>query len=83
MPGAPFRPDFEPALTNNHLLKGQLACKKELFGGFSRYAVYAVHTRFDRVEWQVADCDVIDPVTGGPGIIRQGDTKREVLEGLV
>jgi len=79
-----FQADVEPKLVNDHSKKGQLACRKELFGGNSRYAVFAVHTRFDAVEWVVADAETIDPLTGKYcAWIRQGATKAEVLEGLI
>jgi hypothetical protein len=81
---APFRPDVEPVLVNDPSRKGEIACSKEVFGDHSRYAVYAVHTRFDAVHWVVADAETIDPVTGEYcAWIRQGDSKKEVLEGLV
>ena len=70
------------ASPNNPERAGQRASRKVLFGEFNRYAVWAVHTRFDRVCWMVADAQVIDPVTGGPDIIRQADTQAEAVEGL-
>lgn len=48
---------------NNHEKAGQKASQKLTFGPFSRYAVYAVHTRFNNVMWFVEDaeqtCEVI------------------------
>ena len=69
-------------INNNPKLAGQLAAKKELFGGHSRYAIAPIHTRFDAVEWFVWDAEKIDPVTGGPNVIRQAQTKSEALAGL-
>jgi len=69
-------------INNNSKFAGQLAAKKELFGGYSRYAVAPIHTRFDAVEWFVWDAEKIDPVTGGPDVIRQAQTKSEALAGL-
>lgn len=69
-------------MTNNPNLAGQLAAKKELFGGHSRYAIAPIHTRFDAVEWFVWDAERIDPATNNPGVIRQAQTKQEALVGL-
>jgi len=69
-------------INNNPKLAGQLAAKKELFGGHSRFAIAPIHTRFDAVEWFVWDAEKIDPVTGGPDVIRQEQTKAEALAGL-
>jgi len=80
--GCPFRPYFEPQVTNNPKFAGQVACTQELFGECRRYAVYAIHTRFDRVEWVVRDAELVDPVTGGSAIIRQEDTKSAAISGL-
>lgn len=54
----------QPTTQNNNPEKaGQKASQKIIFGPFNRYAVYAVHTRFDKVQWFVEDaeqnCDVI------------------------
>lgn len=69
-------------MTNNPKLAGQLAAKKELFGGHSRYAIAPIHTRFDAVEWFVWDAEQIDPVTKLAQVIRQAQTKQEALVGL-
>lgn len=69
-------------MTNNPKLAGQLAAKKELFGGHSRYAIAPIHTRFDAVEWFVWDAEQIDPATNKPDVIRQAPTKTEALAGL-
>jgi hypothetical protein len=46
-------------------LKGSLASRKVLFGEYNRYALYAIHIRFDAVEWFVAAAH-IDDGTGRP-----------------
>ncbi len=68
------------AQANDPSRKGQIASPKIAFGDYKRYAIYAVHTRFDAVSWFVADCDVDD--CGMPGIIRQEPTIAEALRGL-
>lgn len=69
-------------MTNNPKLAGQLAAKKELFGGHSRYAIAPIHTRFDAVEWFVWDAEQIDKQTKLASVIRQAQTKAEALVGL-
>jgi len=69
-------------LSNVPSLAGKAATKKRLFGEYRRYAVWAIHTRFDAVCWVVADAHVTDPVTGGPEIIRQAATEAEAVAGL-
>lgn len=69
-------------MTNNPKLAGQLAAKKELFGGHSRYAIAPIHTRFDAVEWFVWDAEQIDKQTGFASVICQAQTKQEALVGL-
>ena len=70
------------APVNNPKLAGQVAGNRELFGECSRYAVYPVHTRFDAVQWFVADAEVIDQKTGLPSIIRQAESRESAVEGL-
>lgn len=70
------------ALRNDPSQAGRLAGPKRLFGDFHRYAVFPVHTRFDAVEWFVADAESTDPVTGKPKIIRQAPTEAEAVAGL-
>ena len=67
-------------MKNNPNFAGQLASKKVLFGGYSRFAIAPVHTRFDAVEWFVWDAEQIDPVTGGPDVIAQDATKEQAME---
>lgn len=68
---------------NNPALAGKLVSTKALFGADSRYAVGAVHTRFDAVEWFVWDAETPDTITGHAGVIRQAATKEEALAGLL
>lgn len=69
-------------LRNDPTLAGQLAGRKRLFGDYHRYAVFPVHTRFDAVEWFVADAFVTDEVTGLPAVIRQAATEEAAVAGL-
>lgn len=61
---------------------GTLASKKHLHGEGSRYATYAVHTRFDAVQWFTADAYQMDEKTQLPAIIRQSATFDEAIAGL-
>ena len=69
-------------IQNNPQLAGQIAGKKEMIGGFQRYAVYPVHTRFANVQWFVADAETLDG-QGVPVIIRQSDSKEAAVAGLI
>lgn len=60
---------------------GQLATAKLTFGPFRRYAVAAVYTRFDAVEWFVWDADKPDE-NGSPDVIRQEPTLAKAVAGL-
>lgn len=71
-----------PNPENNPRKAGQRATRQQLFGDYSRYAVYAVHTRFEAVEWFVADAETTDEATGLPAIIRQEPTMVQAVEGL-
>lgn len=68
---------------NDPARKGQQASKRVTFGQFARYCIYAVHTRFDAVQWFVQDAHGVDEITHGPAIIRQEDSKEAALRGLV
>jgi hypothetical protein len=74
--------NFPSAPANNPLDAGSQASDKTFFGEFDRYALFAVHTRFDAVQWFVADAELPDPVTGKPSIIRQAATPEEAVAGL-
>jgi hypothetical protein len=71
-----------PVDTNDPRFAGRQASGKVLFGFCSRYALYAVHTRGDAVQWLVADAESMDAETGLPGIIRQAATPEEAVAGL-
>lgn len=70
------------ALTNDPARKGELAAPKRIFGPHGRYAVAPVHTRFDALIWMVWDAEAEDPYTGGPEVIRMGNTEEEAIAGL-
>jgi len=76
----PSKPNAKP---NDPTKAGKKASRVVTFGDFSRFGVYAVHTRFDAVQWFVADANVEDPTTGLPEIIRQTATFEKAVEGLV
>jgi hypothetical protein len=61
--------------------RGELASKKVRFGESGRFAVYAIHTRFDAVEWFVADAEALDE-NELPSIVRQASTKDDALMGF-
>ncbi len=69
-------------IVNDNSKAGKVAAKPEIFGPFSRYSVYPVHTRFgDSVQWFVSDAEDDDPFLG-KAIIRQAPTKAEAMKGL-
>jgi hypothetical protein len=74
-------------IKNDPKKAGEPAQAKQYFGGegdsLFRFAVFPVHTRFDAVQWFVADADLTDPVTGMAEIIRQEPTKAKAMAGLV
>jgi hypothetical protein len=63
-------------------LAGKLATSKLLFGPHSRYAVAAVYTRFDAIEWCVWDAETIGRYGESPGVIRRKLTLHEAIAGL-
>lgn len=67
---------------NNPLKAGAPAARKQPFGEYGRYRVWPIHTRFDAVEWLVADAEVIDEVTGFAAVIRQEPTLEQAVAGL-
>lgn len=74
----------EPHIVNCPELRGGRACKPTSFGDFGRYAVFAIHTRGDAVEWFVEDAEQADPkFPSRPAIIRQAPTRDEAVSGLV
>lgn len=60
---------------------GQLATNKLTFGPNRRYAVAAVYTRFEAVEWFVWDAEKPMP-DGSPDVIRQEPTLAKAVAGL-
>jgi len=67
---------------NNPAFAGRLASDRRIFGEFGRYALAAVHTRFDAVTWMVFDAEQEDEITGKPKIIRQESTPELAVNGL-
>lgn len=68
---------------NNPARAGEKASTYRIFGNFSRYAVYAVHTRFETVQWFVVDAEApVDPLTGDLAVIRQNDDFNQAVAGL-
>lgn len=67
---------------NDPARAGQLASRRFTFGPFSRFAVAAVHTRFDAVSFFVFDAELVDELTGGPAVIRQADSLELAKVGL-
>lgn len=59
---------------------GQQASVKVLFGEHNRYAVYAIHTRFDRVQWFVDDAETY--IDCKPEIVRQDFDFQKAIAGL-
>lgn len=68
-------------VANNPNVAGSLATPKELFGECGRFAVAAVHTRFDAVEWFVWDAETVDDL-GLATVIRQEATREAAVAGL-
>jgi hypothetical protein len=71
---------------NDPTRAGQDASKRQYFGEFNRYSVFAVHTRFDAVQWFVTDAETITDaqVRAGqlPAVIRQETTREAAMAGL-
>ena len=70
-----------PSPSNNSRLAGRLATTKRRFGEAGRYAVAAVHTRFEAVEWFVWDAETPDH-DGFATVVRQEATEAEAVAGL-
>lgn len=66
---------------NDPAQAGRLASRKVTFGDLSRFAVAAVHTRFEAVQWFVWDADCPDE-DGAPTVIRQADSFAKAGAGL-
>ena len=62
---------------------GQRASDKIIFGPYSRYALYAVHSRFDSVVWFVDDAEQMDCIIPDkPKVIRQELNWCDAIDGL-
>ena len=70
------------ARPNNPQTPGKQASRKVAFGPRHRFAIAAVHSRFDSVDWFVWDAEVWSSETDGPAIIRQSLTPARALDGL-
>ena len=66
---------------NDPARAGQLASRKTLFGERRRYAVAAVHTRFEAVTYFVWDAERPDE-DGRPTIVRQESSLKDAVAGL-
>jgi hypothetical protein len=73
---------FSPSLKNDSSKAGQPAARKQFFGESCRYAVWPIHTRFDAVEWFVADAEHPLSDLSHAEVIRQEPTLEKALEGL-
>jgi len=73
---------FPSSLTNDPLLRGSLVAAKRRFGGWGRYAIAPIHTRFDAIKWVVWDAEILDEATGLAAIIRQAPTLKDALRGF-
>lgn len=74
------------AEANNPKRAGQNASNGwALFGENSRFKLFAVHTRFDAVQWFVTDAEkpAVDARgNSSPSVIRQEATKEAAVKGL-
>jgi len=68
-------------VSNDPARKGEDASSRVAFGENGRFVAYAVHTRFDAVQWFVEDTTVIDSY-GFFQVIRQESTLEAALSGL-
>jgi len=65
--------ELDQALINKKNMAGKLATDTVLFGECSRYAMYAVHTRFENVMWFISDAETPNE-DGLPTVIAQENT---------
>lgn len=56
---------------NSPARAGERASAVAVFGPRNRYALYAIHTRFEAVCWVIADAELPDAVTECPGVVWQ------------
>ena len=60
---------------------GQRASRSRVSGEFSRFATFAVHTRFEAVQWFTTDAETLDAL-GMPSVIRQAASFGEAVATL-
>ena len=68
-------------IKNDPSKKGQRASNPVFFGECKRFCAYAIHTRFDAVEWFVFDAEKIDS-DGLPDVASQADTFEDATRGF-
>ena len=68
-------------IQNDPSKKGQRASKPVMFGECKRFCAFAVHTRFDAVEWFVEDAESVDEY-GLPAVASQGETFEDATRGF-
>lgn len=71
------------AQANNPKRAGERASSLKFFGDRGRYAVAAIHTRFDAVEWFVWDAEHPNATMNRSEVIRQEPTLEQALAGLI
>ena len=67
------------SIVNDPDRAGARASRLRKFGHHGRFAVYAVHTRGDAVQWFVQDAETPDPLTGLASVIGQYDDQEQAL----
>lgn len=75
----PHKPCVNRSLDNVN--PGDRISPKVIFGICSRYAVYAVRTRWNTITWFVDDAEQYDGL-GLPEVIRQAESFEEAVDGL-
>lgn len=69
------------AQPNDPARRGQRASQTLSFGPRRRFSVYAIHTRFDAVQWFVTDSNLTHG-DGRPWVIRQEPCFDSAIAGL-
>jgi hypothetical protein len=67
-------------IINNPNLAGQQAGKAEFYN-LSRFKLYPIHTRFNAIQWFIADAEIEDDI-GHPAIVGQYDDKTEAIASI-
>jgi len=70
-----------PEIKNIPSRAGELATKKRFSLDNSRFAIAAIHTRFDKVCWFVWDSHNVDKI-GLPSVVRQEWSEADARKGL-